>query len=82
MATRTATSAVSRIVARSAGKQTAARAFSSVAQQSARPAARQTQAALASAFSVSGPDVHLVPVSLTACSHFFIVVADSNRVAE
>merc|ERR1712093_485307 len=52
MASRTATTAIARAVARSAAKpSSAARTFSSVAQKSARPATRQAQAALRSAFS-------------------------------
>jgi len=48
MASRTASTAIVRTVARSAGKQ-AVRQFSAVAQKSARPAARQAQAALRAA---------------------------------
>lgn len=78
MASRQAASIISRSAARSSGAKLAQRSFSSAVQKTARPAARQAQAALRAAVGVSGWREHAL-VSTTLLSLSLSLVLPSQQ---
>lgn len=80
MASRQAASIISRSAARSSGAKLAQRSFSSAVQKTARPAARQAQAALRAAVGVSGWRGHtLVSTALLSLSCPSVTATISRR---